>query len=132
MRTRHLTAVRIVITLNGYKTYKLLHSNLYNPYNSDHLWCDDLKHIGRCQAISFLTVVFSYYQKYNFFFYFLRLFLSFKRKEGVFLAFRPVDKVKHSYDPQESWSFTAVFSANEKIFEIICHRKLDRKWVEKS
>ena len=32
----------------------------------------------------------------------LRPFLSFKRQEGVFWAFRPEDEVKHSNDPQES------------------------------
>ena len=32
----------------------------------------------------------------------LRPFLSFKRQEGVFWAFRPEDEVKYLNDPQES------------------------------
>ena len=59
----------------------------------------------------------------------MRLFLSFKRQEGVFRAFRPENEVKHSNDPPrvpmefDGGSFEPI-----KFFRNFFHRMFDQKW----
>ena len=61
----------------------------------------------------------------------MRPFLSFKRQEGVFRDFWPLNDVLGKIDPPNSPPEISrrFFWANKKIWEIFFQRKFDRKWA---